>query len=107
MGLIRRLPNFGSKGTQFSYSVVFPEPSAPTYRMRHVGVTIGGKRGPDDEKTLSDCRLQIGDYLDVAILSMDDDITRLKNDQRVSKKNKRFNRAGLGPNKFTMGRFKR
>ena len=90
MGLIRKLPNYRDRGTQFSYSIVFPEPSAPTYRMRHVGVTIGGKRGPDDDKTLGECRLQIGDYIDVAILPTGADITRIKNDQRVNKKNRRF-----------------
>ena len=105
MNLIRQMPDYGEKGTQFSYSVVFPEPSAPTYRMRHVGVTIGGKRGPDDEKTLGECRLQIGDYLDVAILPTGADITRLKNDQRVNKKNRRFNRGG--GNNFPIGRFQR
>lgn len=105
MSLIRQIPGYENKGTQFSYSVVFPEPSAPTYRMRHVGVTIGGKRGPDDVKTLSDCRLQIGDYLDVAILPTDADITRIRNDQRANKKNRRFNRGG--GNNFSLGRFQR
>ena len=40
---------------------------SPGYRMRDIGTTICGQKGPDDSKTLSDCRFQIGDYLDIAI----------------------------------------
>ena len=97
MGLIRELPEYRSKGTQFSFSVVFPEPSSPTYRMRHVGVTIGGKRGPDDEKTLSQSRLQIGDFIDVAIMPLGADISKLNNNQSVNKRNRIRNRGGGGP----------
>lgn len=96
MALIRELPDYRSKGTQFSFSVVFPEPSAPTYRMRHVGVTIAGKRGPDDEKTLAHSRLQIGDFIDVAIMPMGADLTNLNNNQGANKRNRMRNRGGGG-----------
>ena len=98
MGLIREIPEYRSKGTQFSFSVVFPEPSSTSYRMRHIGLTIGGKRGPSDELTLAQCRLQIGDYIDVAILPMGADISKLNNNQNVNKsKNRSRARAGGGP----------
>lgn len=96
MGLIRELPEYRSKGTQFSFSVVFPEPSSPTYRMRHVGITIGGKRGPDDEKTLSQSRLQIGDFIDVAILPNGADLTNLNNNQSVNNRRNRLRNKGAG-----------
>lgn len=86
MALIRQLPSFQAKGTQFSFKVVFPEAVSPKYRMRHVGITIGGKRGPDDEKTLKQCRLQIGDFIDVGIMETNADITKLKNTQGAKKR---------------------
>lgn len=77
MGLVREIPEYRAKGTQFSFSVVFPEPSAPNFRMRPLGVTIGGKRGPDDELTLAEARYQIGDFIDVAILPAGFDASRI------------------------------
>lgn len=96
MGLIREIPDYRNKGTQFSFSVVFPEPSSPTYRMRHIGVTIGGKRGPNDELTLGQSRLQIGDFIDVAIVPMGGDITRLNNNQSIPKNRNRNRGRGGG-----------
>lgn len=108
MGLIREIPEYRSKGTQFSFSVVFPEPSSPTFRMRHIGVTIGGKRGPDDELTLSQSRLQIGDFIDVAILPVGADITKLNNNQAISKnRNRSRARGGGGGGGAPPGRFHR
>lgn len=95
MGLIRQIPIYKSKGTQFSFSVVFPESNSPTFRMRHIGVTIGGKRGPDDEKTLAQSRLQIGDFIDVGIMPSGADMSKLNNDQRV-KRNRNRHRGGRG-----------
>lgn len=86
MGLIRETPEYRAKGTQFSFSVVFPEPSAPSYRMRSIGLTIGGKRGPEDNLTLAQCRYQIGDYIDVAILPPGADASRLNLNQQANKK---------------------
>lgn len=91
MGLIREIPTYRNKGTQFSFSIVFPEPSSPTYRMRSIGLTVGGRRSPDDELTLAQCRYQIGDFIDVAILPQGADASRLNN-QQLSKKNRMRNR---------------
>lgn len=102
MGLIRETPEYRAKGTQFSFSVVFPEPNAPTYRMRSIGLTIGGKRGPEDNMTLAQCRYQIGDYIDVAILPPGADPSRL-NVNQASKKNVQRNRAG-GDGQMDRGR---
>mgnify|MGYP000958477609 CR=1 FL=1 len=95
MGLIREMPEYRAKGTQFSFSIVFPEPSSPSYRMRPVGLTIGGKRGPNDELTLAQCRYQIGDFIDVAIFPAGVDPSRLNNQ---IKRNRQRNRGGdYGP----------
>jgi histone deacetylase complex subunit SAP18 len=106
MGLIRQIPECKGKNTQFSFSVVFPEPNSPTYRMRHVGVTICGKRGPDDEKTLSQSRLQIGDYIDVGIMPIGADMSKMNNNQGQGKKNRMRNRGG-GAGGGPTGRFYR
>lgn len=93
MSLIREVPEYRAKGTQFSFSIVFPEPSAPTYRMRSIGLTIGGKRGPDDNLTLAKCRYQIGDYIDVAILPAGADPNRINSNQGgPGKRNRQRNR---------------
>jgi len=60
-------PDARRKGTYFDFALVFPDVRGPGYRMREIGTTISGQPGPDDGKTLSDARFQIGDYLDVAI----------------------------------------
>lgn len=77
MGLIREVPEYRSKGTQFVFSIVFPEPSGPNYRMRYIGLTVGGKRSEHDDLTLGQCRYQIGDFLDVAILPANADASRI------------------------------
>lgn len=100
MGLIRETPAYQAKGIQFSFSKVFPEPAAPTYRMRPIGNTVGGKRGPDDELTLAQCRYQIGDFLDVAILPPGVELPRLANqpNKQLNKRNRnRNNRPDQGP----------
>ena len=60
-------PEAKRKGTYFNFSVCFPNPSSPGFRMREIGSTISGKRGPDDKATLQSKRFVVGDYLDVAI----------------------------------------
>lgn len=68
MGLVREVrEEYRQKGTTFNFSVVYPEPRSPGYRMRDIGETCGGKTGPDDDVTLAQSRFQIGDYIDVAI----------------------------------------
>lgn len=93
MGLVREMPEFRTKGTQFNFSIVFPEPTSPTYRMRPIGVTIGGKRGPDDELTLAQCRYQIGDFIDVAIIQSGSVAPRI-NDQANKKNRQRIRPSG-------------
>ncbi|XP_074596723.1 histone deacetylase complex subunit SAP18 [Brevipalpus obovatus] len=57
------------KGTVFDFALVFPDLRSPIYRMRDIGSTTSGQKGPDDNKTLASVRFQIGDYLDIAISS--------------------------------------
>lgn len=37
--------------------------------VRDIGQTVCGQKGPDDNKTLQQCRFIIGDYMDVKILT--------------------------------------
>jgi histone deacetylase complex subunit SAP18 len=60
-------PEAKRKGTYFNFCVSFPNPNGPGCRMREIGSTIAGKRGPDDKATLLSKRFVVGDYLDVAI----------------------------------------
>ncbi|XP_015908795.1 histone deacetylase complex subunit SAP18 [Parasteatoda tepidariorum] len=60
-------PDARRKGTHFDFALVFPEPRGPNYRMREIGRTCSGEKSADDGKSLSACRFQIGDYLDIAI----------------------------------------
>jgi len=62
-------PESRRKGTYFDFALVFPDMRNGSYRMRDIGSTCSGVKGVDDSKTLSDCRFQIGDYLDIAIQS--------------------------------------
>ncbi|GFQ99881.1 histone deacetylase complex subunit SAP18 [Trichonephila clavata] len=55
------------KGTYFDFALVFPDARHPSYRMKDIGSICVGQRGSDDEKTLSQSRFQIGDFLDLAI----------------------------------------
>lgn len=64
-------PEARRKGTKFSFAIVSPDIRQPVYRMREIGMTISGQKGPDDLKTLSQARLAIGDYMDIAITPPD------------------------------------
>ena len=51
---------------------MFPVPHlhllvASNPRMKDIGNTVSGRKGPDDALTLQSQRFQIGDYLDIAI----------------------------------------
>lgn len=53
--------------------------------MREIGVTCSGQRGADDNKTLSQAKFQIGDYLDINITTPSPGSNRTKdhrNDRR-------------------------
>lgn len=86
--LIRELEKYQTKGTQFSYNVVFPDNHGQNYRMRSLGMTTAGKKGADDELTLAKSKYQIGDYLDVAILSPGADTSQINNHLKSKPKNR-------------------
>lgn len=89
--LIREIPDYQDKGTQFFYSIVFPEPNSASFRMRPIGVTIAGKRGPNDDLKLGQCRYQIGDFLDVAIIPAGAELPRVINNPRLNKRRRNRN----------------
>ncbi|CAJ0565959.1 unnamed protein product, partial [Mesorhabditis spiculigera] len=60
-------PEARKRGTTFDYSVVAPDRMGPRFQMREIGNTMNGSRGVDDNKTLHQCKFEIGDYIDVAI----------------------------------------
>jgi len=61
-------PEARRKGTFFDFALVYPDLRGPVgFRIRNIGTTCSGQKGMDDNKTLSNCRFQIGDYLDIAI----------------------------------------
>ena len=57
------------KGTTFEFRLVYPDPRAPVMRFREIGGTTCGIKGPDDNKSLANARFQIGDYLDISIIT--------------------------------------
>ncbi|CAG9853859.1 unnamed protein product [Phyllotreta striolata] len=64
-------PEARRKGTKFSFASVYPDYRQPIYRIREIGTTVTGNKGPEDLKTLGGLRLNIGDYLDIAITPPD------------------------------------
>lgn len=78
-------PDTRKKGTYFDFALVFPDNRPGAYRMREIGVTCSGQRGADDNKTLSQAKFQIGDYLDINITTPSPGSNRTKdhrNDRR-------------------------
>jgi histone deacetylase complex subunit SAP18 len=60
-------PNTKTKGTQFEFAVVWPNPRTPGFNMKEIGSTTIGTKGPDDNSTLQSKKFVIGDYLDVSV----------------------------------------
>ncbi|RNA05757.1 histone deacetylase complex subunit SAP18 [Brachionus plicatilis] len=60
-------PNTKTKGTTFNFSVVWPNQRGPGFRMKEIGSTTIGTKGPDDNATLQSKKFVIGDYLDVSV----------------------------------------
>ena len=60
-------PEARRRGTYFDFALVFPDNRMPRYRMREIGMTCSGRKGPDDAVTLLQSDFTIGDYLDIAI----------------------------------------
>ncbi|CAH8266072.1 unnamed protein product [Arabidopsis lyrata] len=56
------------RNARLSFAFVYPDKQG-RFTMREVGQTMSfpNRKQPDDSKTLSDLRFEIGDYLDVAI----------------------------------------
>uniref|UniRef100_A0A914WIB0 18 kDa Sin3-associated polypeptide n=1 Tax=Plectus sambesii TaxID=2011161 RepID=A0A914WIB0_9BILA len=46
---------------------VSPDRMSSRYAVREIGNTCNGNRGVDDNKTLAQCKFEIGDFIDVAI----------------------------------------
>lgn len=61
------------RGTQFAFAIVSADQSDRHYYLREIGKTENGQRRIDDHFQLGHKRFQIGDYLDVAILSKRND----------------------------------
>jgi len=68
-GLVKEVnPEARRRGTYFDFALVYPDlRQNPRCQTRDVGTTIASQRGPDDSKTLHDCKFVIGDFIDVAI----------------------------------------
>ncbi|VDP09758.1 unnamed protein product [Soboliphyme baturini] len=60
-------PDARRRGTFYDFAIVFADNRAPGYRIRDIGSTCSGQRGVDDNKTLTQCKFEVGDYIDVAI----------------------------------------
>ncbi|CAG9801685.1 unnamed protein product [Chironomus riparius] len=75
-------PDTRKKGTYFDFALVFPDNRSGSYRMREIGVTCSGQRGADDNKTLSQAKFQIGDYLDINITTPSPNTGMRSKDQR-------------------------
>uniref|UniRef100_A0A0A9ZFE3 18 kDa Sin3-associated polypeptide n=1 Tax=Lygus hesperus TaxID=30085 RepID=A0A0A9ZFE3_LYGHE len=56
-----------ARGTMFDFSLVYPLPASPGFRMKSVGTTYSGQPSPDDNRTLASVRFNIGEYIDVCI----------------------------------------
>jgi len=55
------------KGTTFEFSIVYPDQRLSGYKLRPIGTTQSGVKGPDDGVSLGSKRFVIGDYIDIAI----------------------------------------
>jgi len=60
-------PDARRKGTCFSFAVVFQDKKSGLWRMRTIGQTQGGHKGPHDGLTLANDSFEIGDFMDIAI----------------------------------------
>uniref|UniRef100_A0A915CLU8 18 kDa Sin3-associated polypeptide n=1 Tax=Ditylenchus dipsaci TaxID=166011 RepID=A0A915CLU8_9BILA len=69
MSLIKDVnPDARRRGTEFNFSIVSPDRYSARYVLRDIGKSINGQRGVDDTKTLGDCKFEVGDFIDVAII---------------------------------------
>ena len=68
-GLVKQVnPEARKRGTCFEFAVVYPDLRTSSYRSRDIGNVRAGKKGPDDNTTLAECKFTIGDYVDIAVI---------------------------------------
>uniref|UniRef100_A0A1I7TT51 18 kDa Sin3-associated polypeptide n=1 Tax=Caenorhabditis tropicalis TaxID=1561998 RepID=A0A1I7TT51_9PELO len=60
-------PDARRKGTTFDFAIVQPDRMSQRFNLREIGNTMNGQRGIDDNKTLQQCKFEVGDFIDVAI----------------------------------------
>lgn len=80
-------------GTYFDFALVTPDSRPDSYRMREIGVTCSGRRGEDDNKSLTQAKFLIGDYLDINITTSNTANNR-KPDQRGGDRDRERDRGG-------------
>ncbi|XKL65235.1 hypothetical protein PGB90_008655 [Kerria lacca] len=54
-------------GTVIKFQIISPDPARPRFKTRDIGSVKIDYKGPDDFKTLSQCRFAIGDFIDLCI----------------------------------------
>ncbi|XP_055421992.1 histone deacetylase complex subunit SAP18-like [Bubalus kerabau] len=65
--LVKVYPEARKKATHFNFAIVFTDLKRPGYRVKEIGSTMSGRKGPDDSTTLQSQKFQIGDYLDTVV----------------------------------------
>ncbi|KAI1717219.1 sin3 associated polypeptide p18 (SAP18) domain-containing protein [Ditylenchus destructor] len=85
-------PEARRRGTEFKFAIVAPDRHTPRYNIRDIGSVIAGTRGTDDNKTLADCKFEVGDFIDVAICN-----------PPPQSSGGRFNDRGNGPDRSGRG----
>ena len=66
MSLIREV-NPETRQKLFSFATVYPDPRRGGFRLKDLGQTCSGRRGSDDNITLHSRKINIGDFINVAI----------------------------------------
>uniref|UniRef100_A0A8C7F003 18 kDa Sin3-associated polypeptide n=1 Tax=Oncorhynchus kisutch TaxID=8019 RepID=A0A8C7F003_ONCKI len=61
----RSNPDAKKPRAYFGFAIVYTDPK--TTRLKDIGNTLSGWKGPDDAMTLQSQRFQIGDYLDITV----------------------------------------
>jgi len=60
-------PDARRKDTVFRFATVYMDLPSARYKLKTIGQTVGGRKGPDDGITLAAEQFKIGDYMDIAI----------------------------------------
>jgi len=60
-------PECRRRGNTFQFAVVYANLRQIGYSTRDIGTVTPGRSGADDNLTLASTRIQIGDFLDVAL----------------------------------------